>query len=66
VAFEVDEVDPLTQTGRSVVATGRATRLRPADAQRVEELTGDLPWAAGPRRHVIRIRPTRVNGRRLS
>jgi hypothetical protein len=66
VAFEVDQVDPATQTGRSVVVLGRASRLRPEEQQKVEDKTAGTPWALGPRRHVIRIRPTRVTGRRLT
>lgn len=64
VAFEVDAVDALSRTGRSVVVVGRAERLRPAEQQRLR--TGPAAWAAGPRRSVIRIRPQRVTGRRLS
>lgn len=66
VAFEVDEIDVATHTGCSVVVVGRAGRLRPEEQQKVEARTAGLPWALGPRRHVIRIRPTRVTGRRLS
>lgn len=66
VAFEVDDIDPVTRTGRSVVVLGRASRLRPEEQQQVEEQTAETSWALGPRRHVIRIRPTRVTGRRLS
>ncbi|MDT7544891.1 MAG: hypothetical protein QOE99_1001 [Actinomycetota bacterium] len=64
VAFEVDAVDSATRTGRSVVVIGRATRLRPAEQRQHED--GPAPWASGPRDAVIRIRPTRVTGRRLS
>ena len=60
VAFEVDEIDLEAHTGRSVVVVGRATVLRPS--QHAEVLT----WATGPRRHLVRIRPTRITGRRLS
>jgi hypothetical protein len=64
VAFEVDAIDPVSRTGCSVVVIGRAQRLRPAEQQR---LTAALAaWAAGPRRSVIRIRPDRITGRRLS
>lgn len=60
VAVEVDVIDEATHTGRSVVVMGRAERLRPGDTE------GDpTPWASGPRRHVIRVRPDRVTGRRL-
>lgn len=66
VAFEVDVIDATDRVGRSVVVLGRASRLRPEEQQLVEEQTAGTPWALGPRRHVIRIRPTRVTGRRLS
>lgn len=64
VAFEVDSLDPDARTGRSVVVIGRALRLRPAEQRHLEELSDT--WVAGPRHAVIRIRPTRVTGRRLS
>jgi hypothetical protein len=60
VAFEVDDLDPATRTGRSVVLHGRAER------ESGDAATDRLPWAAGPRRHLIRIRATRTTGRRLS
>jgi uncharacterized protein len=61
VAFEVDDVDEQARSGWSVVVVGRA-RLEPVapDAGR-----GPEPWAGGPRRHLVRIVPVRVTGRRL-
>ena len=60
VAFEVDDLDEGARTGWSVVVVGRARRVPvPADG------TGPEPWSAGPRRHLVRITPTRVTGRRL-
>jgi hypothetical protein len=59
VACEVDELDVDRRTGTSVVVTGRA-----AVAGRLED-DGPEPWASGPRRHVIRITPSRVDGRRI-
>lgn len=60
VAFEVDELDVDRHTGISVVVTGRAD----VDHSRPDE--ADLePWASGPRRHLIRITPSRVDGRRI-
>lgn len=60
VAFEVDELDVDRRTGCSVVVTGQAgvdhTQLDDPDLE---------PWASGPRRHLIRITPTRVDGRRI-
>jgi nitroimidazol reductase NimA-like FMN-containing flavoprotein (pyridoxamine 5'-phosphate oxidase superfamily) len=66
VAIEVDEIDPEHRIGRSVVVVGRAERLAAKDAKALDERLAETPWAAGPRRHVIRVRPTRVTGRRLS
>lgn len=64
VAVETDMLDEQTRTARSVVVVGRAERVGAREERELgERLT---PWAAGPRRHVIRIRPTRVTGRRLS
>ncbi|MDX6197435.1 MAG: uncharacterized protein QOJ79_586 [Actinomycetota bacterium] len=66
VAMEMDAIDDHERTGRSVVVVGRAERLRAGEAQELAERLGEPPWAAGPRRHVIRVRPTRITGRRLS
>lgn len=66
VAFEVDDLDEDAHVGWSVVVVGRATRL---DATQLAALPpGVLPetWARGPRHTVVRIRPSRVHGRRLS
>ena len=63
VAFEVDQIDEDGQRGWSVVVHGRAAVLSQAEQQR---LSADaVPWATGPRSHVIRIHATRVTGRRL-
>jgi hypothetical protein len=59
VAFEVDELDVDRRTGSSVVVTGRATVVGAHPDDDPE------PWASGPRRHVIRITPSRVDGRRI-
>jgi nitroimidazol reductase NimA-like FMN-containing flavoprotein (pyridoxamine 5'-phosphate oxidase superfamily) len=66
VALEVDSIDRADHTARSVVVIGRAERLHESEAHALAETLADTAWAAGPRRHVIRIRPTRVTGRRLS
>jgi hypothetical protein len=60
VAFEVDDIDPATRSGCSVVLTGRSEVLA------AWEPTPHLDvWAGEPRRHVIRIVPSRMDGRRL-
>lgn len=60
VAFEVDEIDEKSHVGWSVVVIGRAARVRDTPAAE------PAPWADGPRNQLVRIRPTRVTGRRLS
>lgn len=58
VVLEVDDLDPDGRRGLSVVVHGTAS----CDTDR-DELAGPTPWAAGPRRHLIRIRPSRLTGR---
>jgi hypothetical protein len=64
VAFEVDEIDLDSRKGKSVVVAGVATRMRGAE-QPWEDEQPPIPWAAGPRREVIRIEPSRITGRLL-
>jgi len=63
-SFEIDEFDPATRSGWSVVVTGNLEELTPlhGDWQRVSALTVE-PWAAGRREEWLRLRPTRVTGR---
>lgn len=63
VAFEVDDIDEDGQRGWSVVVHGKAVALSPNEQHQLA--TDALPWATGPRSHVIRIRTTRITGRRL-
>ena len=64
VAFEVDEIDPVTRSGWSVLVQGRAAFMDPAD-----ELPPDRdhpePWLAGARWLHVRITPSSVTGRRI-
>jgi len=64
VAFEADEYDPQTQTGWSVVVTGRAEVVYDeAEIRRLNGL-GVHPWAAAVARPFwIRIRASSVTGR---
>jgi uncharacterized protein len=68
VAFEVDDVDEQSATGWSVVVVGRAEVVPEDDAARLLESPGEAPtpWANGTRRHVVRIRPKRISGRRIA
>jgi nitroimidazol reductase NimA-like FMN-containing flavoprotein (pyridoxamine 5'-phosphate oxidase superfamily) len=60
VALEVDEIDDESRTGCSAVVVGAADVLDPHQVSSEVEV-----WAGGPHQHVIRIRPTRISGRRL-
>ncbi len=68
VTLEVDQVDPLTQTGWSVLVRGLAEevtdRHSSALAQRTQEVAR-TPWAPGHHDHFLRLIPHRVTGRRL-
>jgi len=63
VAFEVEDVDPYTESGWSVLVRGRA-EIVPHDELPDSE-TRPRPWAEGPRPLVIRIVPDVVTGRWL-
>lgn len=64
LAFEVDEVDPASRTGWSVVVTGVAELV--SDALARSRLHGVVtPWAPGPHDVFIRLPLTVVSGRRI-
>ncbi len=65
VAFEIDEIDPRTQTGWSVLGVGEAYEV--LDPARLAELAERMPapWAAGRMDHTISIPMQRLTGRRL-
>lgn len=65
VAFEVDDLDEQTASGWSIVLVGRAQRLTLAQLRGIAEDELPRSWANGPRHSVVRIRPTRITGRRL-
>lgn len=66
VAFEIDDIDEFMQRGWSVLAVGDAELVEDPDL--LAELWGDRdpqPWAVGVRTQFVRIRPTRLTGRRV-
>lgn len=66
VAFEVDEVNPTTGSGWSVLVTGVSQAVRDDSALLRLEQLGLAPWiGAEGRGHWVRITPTIVSGRRL-
>ncbi len=65
VAFEVDDIDPDTGKGWSVVAVGRSGVVdHPAEMAEAEE-TAQRSWVGG-RGHLIRIVIGSISGRRIS
>ena len=61
ITFEVDSIDPLHQTGWSVLVRGIAYEADPWEIRHL-----DLqPWGAGPAAHWIRVVPGAVSGRRI-
>ena len=64
VAYEADDIDPMTHTGWAVVVTGRARSITdPLRLTRYERLL--RPWMDRTLDAVIAIEPTIVNGIRL-
>lgn len=66
VAFEVDDIDEFMQRGWSVLASGDAELVDDPDL--LVELAGDQgpkPWAVGTRTRFVRIRMSRLTGRRV-
>ncbi|WP_073951331.1 pyridoxamine 5'-phosphate oxidase family protein [Streptomyces kebangsaanensis] len=67
VAFEVDRVDEAMSQGWSVLALGRAEAVTdPEEVRRLQERAYSSPWAGGRRTLWVRIRPTRLTGRRIT
>jgi nitroimidazol reductase NimA-like FMN-containing flavoprotein (pyridoxamine 5'-phosphate oxidase superfamily) len=64
VTFEADEIDAVARTGWSVLAVGSADLVDSWLRSRAEAV-GLYPWAAGDRRHLVRIRPSFLSGRRV-
>ena len=63
VLVEVDQVDPASHTGWSVVVTGVATCLPPAADPGI--LGSLLVWPHGPRELLLKVEPDELTGRRL-
>jgi nitroimidazol reductase NimA-like FMN-containing flavoprotein (pyridoxamine 5'-phosphate oxidase superfamily) len=65
VAFEVDEIDPATRSGWSVVLTGRFQLVdRQSEIDRLEAL-GLVSWAPSAHDSYLRLRPDIISGRRI-
>ena len=65
VCYEADELDPVSHTGWSVIATGLARLVAdPADIARYA--TAVEPWIAGDLNQVVAIEPQFISGIRLT
>lgn len=65
VAFEVDQIDPETQTGWSVVTLGKARLVTDIDELVALFDPHHRPWVPGTRDQVLCVDMERVTGRRI-
>jgi uncharacterized protein len=65
VAFEVDEIDPLSQTGWSVLVQGRASVVDDVDELARVRAMPLVPWAAGRGFRLVRVCSEIISGRRV-
>lgn len=63
VSFQLDDIDPSTQTGWSVLARGRAAHF---DRTAFTHVPDSEPWAVGDRDVFITFRASRLSGRIVS
>ncbi|HEY4420309.1 MAG TPA: pyridoxamine 5'-phosphate oxidase family protein [Pseudonocardia sp.] len=65
VGFQVDNLDPATRSGWSVLGVGQAYEV--LDSARLALITGGVPesWAPGPAAHVVAVPLQHLTGRRL-
>jgi uncharacterized protein len=63
VAFEADHIDPISESGWSVLVRGTASQL--TDPERIAAFaeTGVHAWAPGPHDRWIQIHPQQITGR---
>lgn len=66
VAFEVDDADPVSRSGWSVLVVGPVEEVTDAAALAQVEALGLEPWVDGGRDRVLRIRSRTVTGRRIA
>jgi nitroimidazol reductase NimA-like FMN-containing flavoprotein (pyridoxamine 5'-phosphate oxidase superfamily) len=65
VAFEIDELDLAAREGWSVLVQGSLHHVDSEDERASVRQAGVEPWAGGPRELFLRIRPSRITGRRI-
>lgn len=65
VAFEADVLDPITQTGWSVVVKGTASEVDDIEGLISAQHLGIQSWVPTDKRRYLRIIPDSVTGRRI-
>jgi nitroimidazol reductase NimA-like FMN-containing flavoprotein (pyridoxamine 5'-phosphate oxidase superfamily) len=65
VAFEVDDVDPMSHAGWSVLAVGRATVVTSPEEVAQLATVGIPRWADGSEERYIAIATTELTGREI-
>ncbi|MEV7778577.1 pyridoxamine 5'-phosphate oxidase family protein [Kitasatospora sp. NPDC088351] len=65
VAFQADQLDPVTRTGWSVLVHGRADVVRDPEQYRRALRSGLRPWVGDPDPMFVSLVPELVSGRRL-
>ena len=63
VAFEADQIDPIAESGWSVLVSGTASHLRDTDRIAALADTAVHPWAPGRRDRWIEIHAEQITGR---
>lgn len=66
VGFEVDRLDEDLEEGWSVLVQGSAHHVDSADELASVRQAGVRPWPGGQKEAFLRIRPTRITGRRIT
>ena len=66
VAFEVDDTDPVTRSGWSVLVVGFAEEIRDRATRARIDALGLEPWVTEGIDFVVRIRTRTISGRRLA
>jgi hypothetical protein len=65
VAFEIDQIQPATQEGWSVLVQGAAHFVDSEDELAPIAQMGVQAWPGGPKEQFIRVIPRHVTGRRI-
>jgi hypothetical protein len=65
VAFEIDDINPATREGWSILVSGSAHHVDSAAELAAVQQSGVQPWTGGEKDLFIRIVPDHITGRRI-